>query len=328
MINEKTLKELLENPAIKEVAPYAIKRWDLSQEEFYNWTLQEIGDKVGWRNVGHGLERLLEIAGRGEYCYKLYSEKECAELPEKESTCVVRIPSDDPAADEKPFILLIPGGGFVNVWNLTEGWPLARDFNDLGYHVFILTYRVGVEASAAKAMEDISRALNIIAEKSAEFHVNPQSYITCGFSAGGYVTCLWNTDKGYRAFNLSKPQASFPIYPVTSCKLLAEDRWDKSRDLEEFARACVGVSIEEACNSSFEVPEHVEGFPKTAIFLAAEDELVPPEHSKILARALDAAGIPCRLEIGATGGHGFADGRGMCMEGWPSRAIDWYEGEQ
>ncbi len=31
--------------------------------------------------------------------------------------------------------------------------------------------------------------------------------------------------------------------------------------------------------------------------------------------------IPCRLEIGLTGGHGFADGTGMCMAGWTERAA-------
>ena len=36
---------------------------------------------------------------------------------------LIRLPSDAPEADERPFILLVPGGGFVNVWNLTEGWP-------------------------------------------------------------------------------------------------------------------------------------------------------------------------------------------------------------
>ncbi len=36
-------------------------------------------------------------------------------------------------------------------------------------------------------------------------------------------------------------------------------------------------------------------------------------------------GIPVYLEIGPTGGHGFADGSGMCMEGWPERAIKFYE---
>ena len=55
---------------------------------------------------------------------------------------MVWLPSDAPEADERPFILLVPGGGFVNVWNLTEGWPVAAQFNSEGYHVFILTYQV------------------------------------------------------------------------------------------------------------------------------------------------------------------------------------------
>jgi len=150
-----------------------------------------------------------------------------------------------------------------------------------------------------------------------------------GFSAGGYVICLWNTEKGYPAFHLPKPQACFPIYPVTSYRLMdaeGEQDWGDGNDKDEFAMSGVGCTMQEACNSCFEIPMHVEGFPPTAIFLAAEDELVNPEHSKLLARALEAAHIPCRLEIGPNGGHGFADGEGMCMEGWPQRAIEWYEG--
>ena len=51
-----------------------------------------------------------------------------------------------------------------------------------------------------------------------------------------------------------------------------------------------------------------------------------PENSREFKRQLDALGIPAVLEIGKKGGHGFADGTGMCMEGWPQRAIEWYEG--
>ena len=39
----------------------------------------------------------------------------------------------------------------------------------------------------------------------------------------------------------------------------------------------------------------------------------------------EALSIPCRLEIGPEGGHGFADGSGMCMAGWTRRAVEWYE---
>ncbi|MBR1852883.1 MAG: alpha/beta hydrolase fold domain-containing protein, partial [Lachnospiraceae bacterium] len=143
--------------------------------------------------------------------------------------------------------------------------------------------------------------------------------------AGGYVICLWNTDKGYRKFNLPKPQACFPIYPVTSYRVIRDTKWDIGETKDAYARSSVGCSLEGACNSSFEVPLHVEGFPPTAIFVAAEDELVHTDHSKTLATALEEAGIKVRFEMGETGGHGFADGDGMSMEGWPERAIDFYE---
>ena len=95
-------------------------------------------------------------------------------------------------------------------------------------------------------------------------------------------------------------------------------------DPEEAIRL-YGCPVEEAVKTDYEIPEHAAGFPPCAIFLAAEDDLVNPENSKMLARALEELHIPCRLEIGPTGGHGFADGSGMCMEGWPERAVRWYE---
>ncbi len=325
MLMEKTLGEILEDPRIAQIAPDAISKWDLSKEEFYNWTLREIAEKMGWGILEFGFTRLFEIADRGQYYYPLYSAEECKEAPEKVGRNIVYFPSDSAGSADRPFIFLVPGGGFVNVWSLTEGWPVARHFNELGYNVFILTYRVSTEASAVKAMDDMARAMEIIKTKKDQFGVDPDKYITCGFSAGGYVICLWNTEKGYAAYHLAKPKACFPIYPATSYRLLSEKNWAEGQDKDEFARSGLGCTMEEACNSCFEIPSHAEGFPPTAIFVAAEDELVNPEHSKMLARALDDLGIPCRLEVGPTGGHGFADGSGTCMEGWPKRAIAWFE---
>ena len=325
MYMEKTLKELLTDPLIKDISDEAISKWDLSKEEFYNWTLQEIADRMGWKVLERGFRALFKTAKRGNYCFKLYSDEEIKGYPEKENRNIVFFSSDKEEADKKPFIFLVPGGGFVNVWSLTEGWPIADIFNSLGYHVFILTYQICTEGSAVKAMDDISRAMEIIKNRRDEFHVNPDKYITCGFSAGGYIVCLWNTDKGYTSFNLPKPEACIGVYPATSYRLMGDDDWESGQELDDFTRAGLGVTYEEACNSSFEIPDHVEGFPPTALFAAAEDTMVDPDHSRNLAKSLDEAGIPCRLEIGPTGGHGFADGEGMCMEGWPGRAVKWIE---
>ena len=76
-INIKTLKEILENPVIKDIAPNAISKWDLSKEEFYNWSLNEISTKMGWECIKSGLETLLKNAEGGNYYFNLYSLITC-----------------------------------------------------------------------------------------------------------------------------------------------------------------------------------------------------------------------------------------------------------
>ena len=323
MQDTKTLGELLSDSRIQPIAKDAIRNRDLSAEPMWNMSLARLtAEHYFSGSMANGIERLYRAAETGDWYYPLYSETECEAEPARRGVSLVWMPSDDPSADGKPFIFLVPGGGFVNVWNLTEGWPIADQYNRLGYHVFILTYQVdGDRGLLEKNMEDFARGLRLIREKAAHFHVNGDRYMTCGFSAGGYLICLWNTEKGYPTYGLPKPEACFPVYPVVTLK--EEIRYGSPDP--ETCRRLYDCSLEEALHSAFEIPDHVEGFPPTALFLAAEDDLVNPENSRMLARALEARGIPCRLEIGPTGGHGFADGTGMCMEGWTRRAVEWFE---
>ena len=318
-----TLGTLLSDPRIQPVAADAIRARDLKAEPLWDMTLSQLDSARFFSGeIGLGFERLYRAADSGTWYFPLYSAEERAENPDREGVSLVWFPSEVPGADARPYILVVPGGGFVNVWNLTEGWPIAEQFNRLGYHAFILTYQVaGREKLLEADMEDFARALRLIRANAAAFHVQPDRYITCGFSAGGYLVCLWNTGMGYPRYRLPKPEAVFPIYPVTSLK---RDIRYVSPDPSECQRL-YGCAIEEAAQTDYEIPDHVEGFPPAAIFLAAGDDLVNPENSKRLAAALERRGIPCRLEIGPDGGHGFADGSGMCMAGWTERAVRWYE---
>ena len=324
-----TLGAVLSDPRISLIAADAIRNRDLKQESLWNKTLLQLKTEHFFSGeIARGIERLFRAAETGSWYYPLYSGAECDETPARKGTNIVWFPSDDPGADARPFILVVPGGGFVNVWNLTEGWPIAEQFNGLGYHAFILTYQVdGSENLLEKDMEDFSRALHLIRDRAESFHVQADRYITCGFSAGGYLISLWNTGKGYPAFGLPKPQAVFPVYPFVSPKLDVsgdQPESDTEEDMKEDLRL-YGCSVWDAVNTDYEIPEHAGGFPPCAVFLAAGDELVSPEHSRLLAAALEKLDIPCRLEIGPEGGHGFADGSGMCMAGWTQRAVRWYE---
>ena len=319
----KTLGELLSDPRIEKIASNAIRSRNLKEEPVWDMPLEKIRSQEFFSSdIGSGFERLYQAAETDSWYYPLYTEEECVADAAKKGVNFVWLPSDQPGADDRPFIFLVPGGGFVNVWNLTEGWPIAAQFNRLGYHVFVLTYQVEAEKGLLKKdMDDFARALQMIRNNKEQFHIHCDQYITCGFSAGGYLICLWNTELGYSAYNIPGPAATFPIYPVVTLK--EEIRYGVP-DLASAIRL-YGCSLQEASQMVYEIPDHVEGFPPAAIFLAAEDELVNPENSKMLARSLEKQGIPCLLEIGPTGGHGFADGSGMCMEGWTGRAISWYE---
>lgn len=322
-MENRTLRDWLEDDLLKDIAPDAISGRDLSKEKFYNWKIKKIDRKMRWKGLSDGFSAMHRNAEQGRYYYKLYSDEECAAEPEKKNLNITFFPAE--GGEKKPYILLVPGGGFYTVWSLTEGWPNAKLFNDLGYTVFVLTYQIQTDGCAVKAMDAMAAAIEVIKKNKDVFKVDPDNYITCGFSAGGYIACLWNTEKGYKAHGIAKPQACFPIYPVTSYRLLSIDNWDEGDDKDAFARFGVGVGMNEACESVFEIPEHVEGFPPTAIFVSKKDELVDPKHSENLAKALENAGIPCRLEIGKNGGHGFGTGEGMCMEGWQKRAAEWFE---
>ena len=313
-----TLGSLLSDSRIAPIAGDAIRNRDLSKEPLWSKTLSQLkAEHFFSGEIGLGFQRLYKAAEEGSWFFPL---DEYEPIAEKTETNLVYLPSGDPGADERPFIFLVPGGGFVNVWNLTEGWPIAEQFNRLGHHVFILTYQVnGRDRLLENNMRDFARALRFIQKNEARFHLKGDQYITCGFSAGGYLVCLWNTEMGYTAFDLPKPRAVFPVYPVTSLKL------NREKENEDDSIGLYGCLRKEAAARSYEIPEHAEGFPPCALFLAAGDELVNPQHSLLLAKALDKLGIPCLVEVGASGGHGFADGSGMCMAGWTGRAIQWFE---
>lgn len=316
--NDMTLRQVLSQKEIAAIAPYAVKNFDLSAWPEYGKTLEELGERHFGGDLIRGFTRLFKAAESGDWLYPLYTESACGADPDKKSTNLLWLPSADPAADERPYLLIVPGGGFVNVWNLTEGWPIADHMNAAGYHAFVLTYRVSCEGPVAvKEMEDVARAIEVIRENAAHFRVKWDRYAICGFSAGGFITCLWSAGRnGYLKYGMPKPIAAVPVYPFVSPAMDGE---------AEFSKQLFGCGPDETYERGFEPQADAVNFPPAAIFVSAGDELVPPAHSRLLKQSLEEAGIPVYCEEGQGGYHGFAGGEGMNMEGWPERMLGWLE---
>ena len=80
MIDErKTLGEILSDPLIARIAPDAIRRMDLRQDEKWGKTLAQLRQDCFGGDLAAGFETLFQAAKSGEWYYPLYSEAECAE---------------------------------------------------------------------------------------------------------------------------------------------------------------------------------------------------------------------------------------------------------
>lgn len=93
--------------------------------------------------------------------------------------------------DNKPFVLILPGGGYGDVCSLIEGYTVAIQLNKLGYNAFIGMYRVGKDAHYPNPQDDVANMIHFILDHAKEMHVDPSKYAVCGFSAGGHLAASW-----------------------------------------------------------------------------------------------------------------------------------------
>ncbi len=90
-----------------------------------------------------------------------------------------------PGTEPHGAVLVIPGGGYGGRAE-HERTPIAKFFNDAGFHSFILDYRVAPNRHPAPLL-DACRAVRIIRSHAAEWDVKPDKIAALGFSAGGHL---------------------------------------------------------------------------------------------------------------------------------------------
>lgn len=225
-----------------------------------------------------------------------------------------------PDRKERPAILVIPGGGYGCVCEATEGEPIARHFNQLGFHAFVLHYRVAPHRFP-EPQQDAFRAIRLIRANAERWGVLPHQLAVCGFSAGGHLAASTgimtgdnvNADAGDAAdAQKMRPDALILCYPVISFtdhphegsgRNLLGDRFD---DLKE------RFSLEKRVTPQT---------PPVFLWHTAEDAVVPCENSVQMAMALRRENLPFSLHIFPHGPHGMLLGEGTPdIVQWPEMA--------
>ena len=334
---EWTLREVAALPGMNIVGPYLISgpRYgklfidsgaDPAEARYVpNWHIKNM-TVVNWdpETVVDGLEYLREAAAKDRLVYRIYPREARREDPTKRSVNIMHFPGGK-GSEKKPWIMICAGGGYQEVCNVAEGFPIAKRFTRMGYTCFVLSYRVGIKGLMPAPLEDLAAAIRFVRDNAEKFKVAPERYIVNGYSAGGNLTALWGTDnKGYWHYRLPKPAALFPIYPAVSTPLLGGNI--SAEPLKTYVEIMFGKNPDKRTISSYDVDKHMSGnYPPCYIVCCRDDLTVPPVNSETLKKKLDELGIPAVLEEHDQGGHGFGVGKGTEAEGWTERALEFVQ---
>lgn len=215
--------------------------------------------------------------------------------------------------EKHPFAVICPGGGYSAVCSFAEGRPFAEKLNKLGIHAFVVYYRVKDKARYPQPQDDLERAIEEIFAHAEEWKLDTDSWSVWGSSAGGHLAASYFTEKR----GTPRPDALVLIYPVIS---MGDYTHKGSRD------NLLGKNPDEEMIKKLSVEHNIDSdYPPVFVWYGTADETVAPINTKMLAEALEKAGVPCKVEEYEGIGHGAGLATGTVAEGWFENAVDFWK---
>ena len=308
----------------------------LVPEELHHCPLEEVEKKV---SLPYGLPFIAEVIVDAaniadaivmEHRYDfipLWRENTGDYIPKagannKESVFLVTI--HEPVSDKRPAVIICPGGGYEMVAMNGEGIQVAEKMEELGYRAFVLNYRVAPN-QYPEPHKDVALAIKYVRANAEYFHVDPDNLLLMGFSAGGHLcasgAALYPEIENvlmeeleaeypplaqkYRCISIRPDQLSLN-YPVIS--------FSEDYHKESFLNLTGGrEQLRKKLSVEYQVTER---YPKTFLWACEDDDVVPISNAKRMYEALKSKGVPCKLVLYPSGGHGCCLAEGTSAEGW------------
>jgi len=219
----------------------------------------------------------------------------------------------------RPAIIVCPGGGYMGLSD-REAEPIALRFMAHGYHAFILRYRV--QTAFPAPMLDLAQAIALVRRNAAEWFIDPNRIVVCGFSAGGHLAAslgvLW--DKPLLTEPLSvdpqqiRPNALLLCYAVIEMEALShqsppgdEGGQPVYDPRDAIALALGGSHPSQALRDQYRLDLHVSpATPPSFLWHTASDQIVPANNALRFAAGLAAHNVPYEIHVFENGVHGLA----------------------
>lgn len=214
-------------------------------------------------------------------------------------------------------IVLCPGGGYEYLSDANEGTSWADYFNDMGYVVAVLYYRLPVKKYTTYPLEDATEAVLYLRRRGAAglWPVQNGCVGVMGFSAGGHLASTLATHRD--AESGARPDFQVLFYPVITM--------DPAYTHMGSHDALLGATpTDEAKLAAYQEKELLysnekqvtDDTPPAFITYAANDGTVPVDNSKNYYAALLEHEVPAYIKEYPTGGHGF---------GWQKAGFNYHE---
>lgn len=206
-----------------------------------------------------------------------------------------------------PLIVWICGGGFVTMDK--DIWvPEMIEYARRGFVVASIEYRTSNEAPFPAQIQDVKAAIRYLRAHAAMFCIDPDRVAVMGESAGGHLASMAGVTGNIRDYDVgeylqesSAVQAVVDIYGVV-------DVWSSSPQPEpSYMTMLLGAPAETVPEKAreasplYRVDAHT---PPFMILHGTEDDMVDPEQSDRLARALEENGVPCTYVVLQGARHG------------------------
>ena len=264
-----------------------------------------------------GFDRMKELRQQGEQVFYPVYDRQAAE---QDPSLKQRVLFHFPVKEKTKFAVICAGGGYESVCSFVEAFPVAQELNRLGYHAFVVNYRVGQEAHFPNPMDDLANAVSYIFAHAGEFDVDTEDYAVVGFSAGGHLAASFGTESlGYRAYDLPRPGMMILAYPVITMGKYAH----KGSRLRLIGKENLA---NEEVRDRFSIEKKVtETYPRTYLWQCEADNTVPIENTRMMEEALRSHGVPCRYHVYPGNAHGWGLATGKGAEGWLEEAVMFWE---
>jgi acetyl esterase/lipase len=206
-------------------------------------------------------------------------------------------------------VVVFPGGAYKYLAIDLEGTEVCGWLNSIGVNCVLLKYRVpntGPYPRSAEALEDAQRAMGLVREHAAAWHIDSDRTGVIGFSAGAYLAAALSTHFQKRLYSAvdgadrlsCRPDFEMVIYP--GYLSLAEKGFAFNP----------GIPVTAAVPPTF--------------LVQAEDDPVHVENVIDYFMKLKQAGVAAELHVYTHGGHGYGLRRtDLPITGWPKLAETW-----